>query len=151
MSGHCPESFAMAAAAQVCSLQSKSNKRWCSIKMSFSVLPSEVVGAASDFCSNISIGSAPFPPLESGITVVVCPHHLQTTQEAPCPTWPTQEVLHQLLLVVGSWEGTATKCLGTTQSVCQWQLWGGCVPRGVRATVYGAWLQCPLFLFFTNL
>ena len=55
-----------------------------------------------------------------------------------------QEVLHQLLLVVGSWEGTVTKCLGTTQSIWQWQLQGRCVPRGVRAKVYGAWVQCPL-------
>ena len=35
-----------------------------------------------------------------------------------------QEVLHQLLLVVGSWEGTGTKCLGVTQSLWQWQLRG---------------------------
>ena len=43
-----------------------------------------------------------------------------------------QQVLQQLLLVVGSWEGTVTKCLAATQSVWQWQLQGGCVPRGVR-------------------
>lgn len=59
-------------------------------------------------------------------------------------------VLHQLLLVVGSWEGTVTKFLAATQSVWQWQLQGGCVPKGVRATAYGAWLQCPLFFFFAN-
>ena len=35
------------------------------------------------------------------ITVVVCPRHLQTTQEAPRLTQPTQEVLHSLLLVAG--------------------------------------------------
>ena len=39
------------------------------------------------------------------------------------------------------------KHLGATQSVCQWQLQSGCVPRGVRATTCGAWLQCPLFYF----
>ena len=61
-----------------------------------------------------------------------------------------QEVLHQLLLVVGSWEGTVIKCLGNTQSAWQWQLLGKCVPRGVRAIAYGAWLQCPLFFFFAN-
>ena len=61
-----------------------------------------------------------------------------------------QEVLHQLLLVVGSWEGTVTECVGITLSVWQWQLQGGCVPRGVRVTAYGAWLQCPLLFFFAN-
>ena len=59
------------------------------------------------------------------------------------PPYPTQEVLHQLLLVVGPWEGT--KCLGVTQSIWQWQLQDGCVPRGIRATSFGAWLQYPLF------
>ena len=58
-----------------------------------------------------------------------------------------QEVLYQLLLGVGSWEGTVIKRLGATQSIWQGQLQGGCVPRGERAAVYGAWLQCPLFIF----
>ena len=31
---------------------------------------------------------------------------MQTIQEAPCSAYPPQEVLRQLLLVVGSWEGT---------------------------------------------
>ena len=139
-----------AAAGQVCSQGSKGNSRWCSVTVSFSVVPSEVVGAASDFCSGISTGSGSHPPLESEITAVISPCHLQTTGEAPCPTEPTQEVLYQLLLVVRSWEGTVTKCLGAAQSVWQWRLQGGCVPRGVRATAYGAWLQCPLFFFFAN-
>ena len=47
-----------------------------------------------------------------------------------------QQVLCQLFLVVGSWEGTLTKCLGITQNVCQWQVQGECVPRGVAATAY---------------
>ena len=85
-SGHCPECLAVAAAGWVCSQGSKSNNRWCSITMSFSVVPSEVVGAASDFCSGIPSGGGPCPPLESGVTVVVCSCHLQTMQEAPCPT-----------------------------------------------------------------
>ena len=118
--------------------------------MSFSVVPSEVAGASSNFCSGVPSGGGPRPPLESEITVVVCPHHLQTTQGAPCPTYHMQEVLHKLLLVIESWEGTVTRYLGTTQSIWQWQLQGGCVPMEVRATVYGAWLQCPLFLFFGN-
>ena len=53
-----------------------------------------------------------------------------------------QEVLHQLLLVIGSWEGPVIELLGATQSVWQWQLQGRCVPRGVRATC-SAWLHCP--------
>ena len=38
-----------------------------------------VNGAASDFCSGIPSGSGPHLPLEPEITVVVCPHPLQTT------------------------------------------------------------------------
>ena len=138
----------MAAAGWVCSQRSESNNSWCSVAMFSSVLPSEVVEAASGSYSGIPSGSGPCPPLESVITAVVCPHQLQTTQEAPHPTQPTQEVLHQLFLVVGFWEGTVIKLLGTTQSVWQWQLQGRCVPRGMRATMYGAWLQCPFFFFF---
>ena len=85
-SGHCPECLAVAAAGRVCSQGSESNNRWCSIAMSFSVVPSEMVEAASYFCSGIPSGSGLFPPLESEITTAVCPHHLQTMQEAPCPT-----------------------------------------------------------------
>ena len=76
-SGHCPECLAVAAAGQVCSQGSESNIRWCSAIVSFSVTPSEVVGAASDFCLDIPSGDGPCPPLESEITVVICSHHLQ--------------------------------------------------------------------------
>ena len=55
VSGHCPECFAVAAVEQLCSLGSESNKRCCSIALSSSVLPSEVAGAASDFCSGIPV------------------------------------------------------------------------------------------------
>ena len=85
----CPECWAVAAVGQVCSQVSKSNNRWCSVTMSFSVVPSEVVGAASGSCSGIPSGSGPCPPLESEITVVVCPHHLQAMQEAPHVTHST--------------------------------------------------------------
>ena len=44
----------------------------------------EVNGASSDVWT--PSGYEPLPPLGSEITVVLCPHHLQTTQEAPCPT-----------------------------------------------------------------
>ena len=50
-------------------------------------------------------------------------------------------MLHRLLLVVGSWEGTVIKHLGIAQSIWQWQEQGGCVPRGVRVTMAGARLQ----------
>ena len=88
-SGHCPECLVVAAAGQVCSQGSQSNNRWCCVTMSFSVVSSEVVGAANDFCSSILRGSGPRPPLESEITVVVCPHHLQAMQEAPHVTHST--------------------------------------------------------------
>ena len=67
-SGHCPECLVVATAVQVCSQGSESNNRWCSNEVSFSVMPCEVVGAASDFCSGIPSGSGPCPPLESEIT-----------------------------------------------------------------------------------
>ena len=82
-SGHCPENMVVAAAGQVCSQGSKSNNMCCSIPMSFSVVPSEVVGAASGSCSGIPSGGRPRPPPESEITAMVCPCHLRTTQEAP--------------------------------------------------------------------
>lgn len=72
VSGHCPECLAVAAAGQVCSQRSKSNSRWCSITMS-SMVPSEVVGAESGSCSGIPGSGGPRLPLESEITVVVCP------------------------------------------------------------------------------
>ena len=68
VSGHCPECLAWAAAGQVCSQRRECNNRLCSIAMSFSAVPSEMVGAASDFCSGIPSGGGPCPPLESGIT-----------------------------------------------------------------------------------
>ena len=47
--------------------------------MSFSVVPSEVVGDAGDFCSVIPSVRGPRPPLESEITAVVFPCHLRGT------------------------------------------------------------------------
>ena len=73
--------------------------------MSSSVVPSEVVGAASGSFSEIPSGGGPRLSLVSEITVVVCFFHLQTMQEAPLPTWPMQDVLCQLLLVVGLGKG----------------------------------------------
>ena len=87
-SGHCPEHLAVATAGQVCSQGSENNNRWCSVIMSFSVVPSKVVGAASDFCSGVPSGGGPRPSLESEIIAVVCPCHLQTMQETPCPLSP---------------------------------------------------------------
>ena len=66
----------MVAAGRVCSQGSESNIKWYSVVVS-SVMPSEVVGATSDFCSNIPSCGRPRLPLESGIIVVVCSHHLQ--------------------------------------------------------------------------
>ena len=55
-------------------------------------------------------------------------------------------MLHHLFLVVGSWEGTVIKHLGSAQHIWQWQLQGGCIPREVRTRKCGTWLQYPLFL-----
>ena len=84
--GNFPEHLAVALTGRVYSQGSKRNNRWCSLVMSFSMVPSEVVGAARDFCSGIPSDSGPCPPLESEITVAVCPCHLQAMQEAPCPS-----------------------------------------------------------------
>ena len=59
-----------------------------------------------------------------------------------------QEVLHQLLLVVGSWERTMIKPLGSAQSVWQWKLQGRCVPKRVRATTVVLGCSVPPFFFF---
>ena len=77
------------------------------------------------------------PTLESVIAVVVCPFYLQTMQEALCLTYPTQGVLHRLLLVSGSWEVTEIKHVGMAWGVWQWRQLGWCSPRGVRAITGG--------------
>ena len=61
-SGHCLECFSVAAAGRVCSQDSECSNRWYSITVSFCVVPSEVVGSASDFCSGIPSGGGPHPP-----------------------------------------------------------------------------------------
>ena len=45
----------------------------------------EVIWAAGGGCSWTPSGGRPRPHLESEITAVVCPCHLQITHEAPCP------------------------------------------------------------------
>ena len=110
-------------------------------------LPSEVVGPASGSCPVIPSACGPLLPLKSEIIVVFCLHHLQTTQKAPCPTYPMQEVFHQLLLVVGSWEGAVTEHLGASQGFWHWQLQGGFIPMGVRVIKFGAWFAVPSFFF----
>ena len=60
-------------AGQVYSQGSESNNRWCCITMSFSVVPPEVLGAASGSCSGIPSGGGPRSSLESEVTGVVCP------------------------------------------------------------------------------
>ena len=49
-------------------------------------------------------------------------------QEAPRPAYPPQDVLHQLLLVAGSWEGTVIKCL-EPRALGSGSSWAG-VPLG---------------------
>ena len=67
----------LAAAGRVCSQGSERNIRWYSVVVSFSVIPSEVVGATSDFFPDIPSCGMPCPLLESGIIAVVCSYHLQ--------------------------------------------------------------------------
>ena len=55
----------------------------------------------------------------------------------------SQEMLHQVLLVAGSWEGTKIKHLGTAQSIWHWQQQDRCAPSGVRAAKGCVLLQCP--------
>ena len=57
-SEHCPECLAVAVAGWVCSQENESNNRWCSIAMSFSVVPAEVVGVAGGFfqVSPVAVG-----------------------------------------------------------------------------------------------
>ena len=52
---------------------------------------------------------------------------------------------HKLFLVAGPCKVAVTPKagIGSTQRVWQWQQQGVCIPRGVRATVGGAQLQCP--------
>ena len=111
--GHCLARSAVAPTGLVCSQGWESNNRWCSVTLPSSVVPLRWLGATGGACSWTPSGGRPHPPLDSEILVVFCPHH----QEAPCPALPLQEVLHQLLLVVCSWEGTVIKHLGTAQSI----------------------------------
>ena len=80
---HCPEHLAVAAAGRVYSQGSESNNRWCSVTVPSSVVPSEVVGVTSGSCSGNPSGGGLHPPLESEITAMVFPRHLQTRQEVP--------------------------------------------------------------------
>ena len=117
-SGNCPECSAVATAGQVCSKGSKSTNRWCSITMSISVVPSEVVGAASDFCSGIPSGGGPCPPLESGITgslPLLPADYARRTMSHSAHAGGAAPVAPS----VGSWEGTVSKYLGVTQSIWQ--------------------------------
>ena len=113
--------------------------------MSFSVVPSEVAGVASNFFSGIPSGAQPSLSLESGITCRL---------PLPPADHPRSTLSH--LAHEGGDVSAAPSCgvLGrdsdqvTHHSECWlWQLQGRCVPRGVRATVYGACLHCPLFFF----
>ena len=44
-----------------------------------------MTGVANVAYSQTPNAGRPCPPLESEITVVICPRHLQTMQDAPCP------------------------------------------------------------------
>ena len=105
----CLEHLAEAVAGCVSSQGSESNSGCFSGIIPFSVVPSEVIGATNDFYSQTPSHGMPCPSLESEITAVVYPQHLETAQEAPYPLYPTQEVLPRLLLVARSWEMAVIK------------------------------------------
>ena len=68
-----PGAFGSGSGRFVSSQGSESNSGCFSVAMTSSVVSSEVIGAASISCSRTPTGHRPCPPLESEITVVVCP------------------------------------------------------------------------------
>ena len=66
----------MAVAGCVSSQGSENNSGWYSVTMPPSVVPSEVTGAAIGACPWTPVRGGSCPPLESKITVVVCPCQL---------------------------------------------------------------------------
>ena len=72
----CLEHLAAVVAWCMSSQGSESNNGWRSVTMPFSVVPSELTGAASGACSQTPSGGGACPPLESEITSVVCPCYL---------------------------------------------------------------------------
>ena len=48
---------------------------------------------------------------------------------------PTEEVLHRLFLVVGSWEVTEVWHMGTALNIQQWPQQGQCVHKGAQAAI----------------
>ena len=79
-----PRAFGSGTAGCVSSQGSESNNRYCLITMS----SSEVTGAASGAYSGTPSGSGPCPPLESVITVVVCPATCRPREKHPVPLSP---------------------------------------------------------------
>ena len=59
------------------------------------------------------------------------------------------KVLYQLLLIVGSWEWTVIKQVGAAQSIWQWQLQGGCIPRGGESNNVWCLVAVPSFFLPT--
>ena len=57
MCGHCPERLAVAATGQVCSQESESNNRWCSVAGPSFVPTSEVTEFTGGACSQTSSGA----------------------------------------------------------------------------------------------
>ena len=76
----------MAAAGQMYS-QGSENNRQCLIAVP-SLLTCEVTGASVGAFSQTLSGVRLHPPLMSEMTAMVCPHHLQITQEVPCCAYP---------------------------------------------------------------
>ena len=64
------ECLVVAAAGRVCSQESETNNRWCSVTVPSYVVLSEVIRATNHACSHTPVSGRPCPPLESEITMV---------------------------------------------------------------------------------
>ena len=74
--GHCPEHLAVVAAGASVLPGMQEQQRVVFGPSALLCGALEMVGAASGSCSWTPNAGGPCPPLESEITVVVCPHHL---------------------------------------------------------------------------
>ena len=137
------ERLAVEAAGWVCSQGCGSTNRWCSVMVPSLVVPLRWMGLQVVFVHRPQWWWAtPISGARDKCDLSLPPvDHARSTLSCLAP----QEVLHKLLLVAGSWEGAVIRCLGTAQSVWQWQQQGRCAPRGARATTGGILSQCPLW------
>lgn len=128
----------MTVAGSVSSQGSESNSGWCLATTPSSVVPSEMTGARSGAYTQAPSDGSPCPPLESEMTAWFAPPPVDHTRSTPlhlahaggaAQAAPSCRVLRN---------DSDEACVGTAGSIWQWQLQGGCIPRGVRTTTGGA-------------